>query len=238
MFSGPGSVIFGPLENHPVILCIETSSPVCSVALSTGSGFHVSRESHEPNSHGKVLTLLIEEILELAGLKAKDLDAVAVSAGPGSYTGLRIGMATAKGLCYALDRPLLAVSTTEAMCTRFLSTQVLGEKDLLLPMIDARRMEVFTRIFDAKGKAVSEPLNYISGDTGLVPDGFSGALHLFGSGAAKMEEGLSHYSVKIYPESFIHAENLLSLAFSRFSENRFDPLAYTVPFYGKEWQGG
>jgi tRNA threonylcarbamoyladenosine biosynthesis protein TsaB len=147
-------------------------------------------------------------------------------------------MATAKGLCYALEIPLMAISTTEAMCSRFLSVHKPAGEDLLLPMVDARRMEVFTRIFDAGGNPVSEPRNYISGDGGLIPETFSATLHLFGSGAAKMEEGFAPLSVRIYPESFIHAEFLLPLAMSRFTDRRFDPLAYTVPFYGKEWQGG
>lgn len=211
---------------------------MCSVALGRGSEKPVSRESEEPNSHGRVLTLLIEEVLRVSGLKPKNLEAVAVSSGPGSYTGLRIGMATAKGLCFALEIPLIAISTTQAMCARFLSVHQPAEGDLLLPMVDARRMEVFTRLFDSGGNPVSEPLNYISGGERLIPENFSATLHLFGSGAAKMEQGLKPHSVRVYPESFIHAEFLIPLALSRFSEGRFDPLAYTVPFYGKDWQGG
>ena len=220
------------------ILCLETSSAVCSVALGCGGRLLGFKESAEPNSHGKRLAVFIEELLRESGIKTEHISAVAVSAGPGSYTGLRIGMATAKGLCFGLNIPLIAISTTESMVHAFLQKERTADGDLLVPMLDARRMEVFTRVFDHTGKPISEPINYISGQGGLIPEARTGQIHLFGSGAEKMKPGFENAHVTVYPESYIHAKNLLELAESRMQFGTFDSLAYAVPFYGKEWQKG
>lgn len=220
------------------ILCLETSSAVCSVALGCGGRLLGFKESADPNSHGKRLAVFIEELLRESAIKIEQISAVAVSAGPGSYTGLRIGMATAKGLCFGLNIPLIAISTTESMVHSFLQKERPEAGELLVPMVDARRLEVFTRVFDHTGKPISGPMNYISGQEGLLPEDYTGKIHLFGSGAEKMKPGFKNISVTVYPESYIHAQNLLELAVFRIEESKFDSLAYTVPFYGKEWQKG
>jgi tRNA threonylcarbamoyladenosine biosynthesis protein TsaB len=226
------------LSDAHYILCLETSSAVCSVALGCGGRLLGFKESADPNSHGKRLAVFIEELLRESAIKIEQISAVAVSAGPGSYTGLRIGMATAKGLCFGLNIPLIAISTTESMVHSFLQKERPEAGGLLVPMVDARRLEVFTRVFDHEGKPISEPMNYISGQDGLLPAECTGRVHLFGSGAEKMKSGFKDVDVVVYPESYVHAENLLELAYSRMESGAFDSPAYTVPFYGKEWQKG
>ena len=134
-----------------MILCLETSTSVCSVALNESCCTLALRESEKQNAHSEKITTFIKEVMDTASIDYPQLDAVAVSKGPGSYTGLRIGVSTAKGICYAADVPLMAIDTLEAMAYGMkekLGSQI-GKNDLLIPMIDARRMEVYAAIFDA-----------------------------------------------------------------------------------------
>lgn len=218
------------------MLCMETSSPVCSVALGLGGRLLGELVSDEPNGHSRVLALLTQSVLAGHGYSAADVDAFVVNSGPGSYTGLRIGMSTAKGLCYALDKPLIAVTAFENMVGAFLASHTVGAHDLIVPMIDARRMEVYTQVFNAQGKTLGQQLAYISGEEGLLPSAPKGKLWLIGSGAAKMQAGLAAYDTVVVGDSFLGASGLLSPALARFSEGRFDDVAYTTPNYGKAWQ--
>ena len=131
----------------PLILQLETATSVCAVALSIDGKTIAFKEETAQNIHASKLTLFISEVMEQAGIKFNDLDAIAVSKGPGSYTGLRIGVSTAKGLCFALDKPLIGINTLKMMATGFLAEHA-GYEGLVCPMIDARRMEVFTAVFD------------------------------------------------------------------------------------------
>ena len=144
--------------NDQLILLLETATSSCSVALSENGKIIAVREAKERHIHASHITLFIEELMIQTGKKYSDLKAVAVSKGPGSYTGLRIGVSTAKGLCYALDIPLLGIDTLEAMASGLLSKMEVQQSDLLIPMIDARRMEVYTGIFQ-KDLKVIEPVN-------------------------------------------------------------------------------
>ena len=141
-----------------IILNIETATPVCSIALSDNNQILALRETSEKNSHSQVVAVFIDEILKDCGLKPADLDAVAVSKGPGSYTGLRIGVSTAKGICYALGKPLISVGTLKAMALgmslKFRNPETLPV--LFAPMIDARRMEVYTALYDQNLIAVKD----------------------------------------------------------------------------------
>ncbi|TCS88304.1 tRNA threonylcarbamoyl adenosine modification protein YeaZ [Anseongella ginsenosidimutans] len=132
-----------------LILHLETATPTCSVALSEGGVLLSLKEKTAQNIHASVITLFIETVMQEAGRQLAELDAVSVSKGPGSYTGLRIGVSAAKGLCYALDKPLLAVNTLEAMASGLLNEQKAPANSLLCPMLDARRMEVFMAIYRA-----------------------------------------------------------------------------------------
>ena len=148
-----------------MILCIETSTAVCSVALVDKGDVIAVRESLDGQNHAEKITVFIDEMMKEARISYKELDAVAVSMGPESYTGLRIGVSTAKGFCYALDRPLIAVDTLAAMAHGFLRQQTNGNgsefevqssKFIACPMIDARRMEVYSAFFNEKLERISE----------------------------------------------------------------------------------
>ena len=143
-----------------MIICLETSTPVCSVALCNSTGPVALKESAEDKSHASSLTVFIEELLSGAGIRAQDLDAVAVSKGPGSYTGLRIGVSTAKGIAYAASIPLIGIKTTISMFhgigESLKKKYRLDNKSLFVPMLDARRMEVYYSIMTSEGMTVKE----------------------------------------------------------------------------------
>jgi tRNA threonylcarbamoyladenosine biosynthesis protein TsaB len=223
-------------DAQPLFLCIETSSPICSVALGKGDTCFDEKTSEEPNGHSKMLTVMVDEIMRNNHLSFSDLDAVVVNAGPGSYTGLRIGMSTAKGLCYAAEKPLIVISAFDSMIHSFLNQFMSGENDLLVPMIDARRMEVYTQVFDSKGNSLDDQKSYISKEEDLFRIEPKGKVWLFGSGAEKMVADLSHYNVELASGQFISASGLIKIANRRFAEKQFDDVAYTTPNYGKAWQ--
>ena len=141
----------------PPILLLETSTTVCSVALAGDDGILAFREINEGYAHSENITVFIEETLNEAGIKMADLAAVAVSSGPGSYTGLRIGVSTAKGICFALDKPLISVGTLDGMASGFATTRDVTKGAFLVPMIDARRMEVYCSVYDAGMSEVEPP---------------------------------------------------------------------------------
>src|ERR1700761_5444550 len=137
------------------ILQLETATTVCAVALAKDGEVLAFKQVDQRNIHAEVITVFIDELLAQTGSHYKDIDAVAVSCGPGSYTGLRIGISTAKGLCFALDKPLIAVETLEAMASGLRAkSSSIAANTLLCPMIDARRMEVYTAVFDVNGNKV------------------------------------------------------------------------------------
>lgn len=225
------------------ILHIETSTQVCSVAVSINGSLAFIKESTNKNSHAERVTIFSEEVLREAGKKFSDLDAVAVSMGPGSYTGLRIGVSTAKGFCFATDTPLMAISTLEAMAAGMVHfTKQSGftqNNHLFCPMIDARRMEVYTAVFDAELNTIQE----ISAEI-INRDSFSALLEkhpiLFaGEGAAKCKELFSdnknaHFLYDFNPS----AAFMVELAEKKFSDGLFENLAYFEPFYLKDFVSG
>ncbi len=217
------------------ILQIETATTVCSVALANRGQVIAFKEIDQRNIHAEVITVFIDEILKGASIKYNELDAVAVSSGPGSYTGLRIGVSTAKGLCYALDKPLIAVETLEAMAGGIISKGV--DHDVLLcPMIDARRMEVYTALFDSTG-------NRVQPTTAEVIDGNSFATQLaqskilfFGDGAPKCRETLSGSANAIFMDDFTNsAVHLTAKAYQKFNAGQFEDVAYYEPYYLKDF---
>ena len=137
-----------------LILQVETATTSCSVAIAKDGVVLAYKEANERNIHAEVITRFVEHAINEAGVSYQQLDAIAVSCGPGSYTGLRIGISTVKGLCYALDKPLIAIETLEAMSSGAKLNKVYNNDMLLCPMIDARRMEVFTAVFDSEGNRV------------------------------------------------------------------------------------
>ena len=147
-----------------MILCLETATNLCSVALCDNERLVSLRESHDTKSHASLITVFIDEILKEQGLKVSNLKAIAVSRGPGSYTGLRIGVSVAKGIAYALSIPLIGIDTTLSMFMGFKGKGRLESENtgnlLFCPMLDARRMEVYNALFDAKGNFIYETSRY------------------------------------------------------------------------------
>jgi tRNA threonylcarbamoyladenosine biosynthesis protein TsaB len=221
------------------ILNLETATGLCSVALARSGEVIVSRETNAEKAHAAQLTGFIEACNAEAGIEFSQLDAVAVSIGPGSYTGLRIGLATAKGLCYALEKPLIAVNTLEAMaCGWFLANPELS-KVLACPMIDARRMEVYTAIFDSD-------LNPVLSTSSLVIDAQSyseildsNMVTFFGDGMIKCKPFLeNNKNASFDPVSGPSVAGLSQRSFLRYLDRKFEDLAAAGPLYLKEFMGG
>ncbi|MBW6498895.1 MAG: tRNA (adenosine(37)-N6)-threonylcarbamoyltransferase complex dimerization subunit type 1 TsaB [Bacteroidales bacterium] len=229
------------------VLLIETSTRVCSVGVAREGKLLSLQEDHGMNySHSAVLTLFIEKVLHDAGLSVKDLDAVAVSQGPGSYTGLRIGVSAAKGICFALDLPLLAVDTLQAMAKICLEEKAdelahcpATELPLLLcPMIDARRMEVYHALFDDRLNTVEATQAKV-----IEENAFSAWLEkhrmaFFGDGASKCRPLLQHPNALVFDDVFPSVKGMMAQAFEKFSAGEFVDVAYFEPFYLKDFVAG
>lgn len=223
-----------------LILQLETSTTSCSVALAQNGKVLSYKTINQRNIHAEVITVFIDEIFVNNHLKYNELDAVAVSAGPGSYTGLRIGVSTAKGLCFSLDKPLISVETLLAMATGYLARfqKSTEEKFLLCPMIDARRMEVYTALFD-------QDLKQIEPTTAKIIDAESFKTILdqhkivfFGDGAAKCSTVLSQYPNAVFIDDFFNeAVDMTTLSAEKFWLQQFEDVAYFEPFYLKDFIG-
>lgn len=235
-----------------MILCIETATRICSVTLSRGHEIVTVRESEVPNVHSAMLTVFIEEIFKEAGIAMNELDAVAVSMGPGSYTGLRIGVAAAKGLCYALDKPLIAVGTLEAMAegmakakceVRSAKSEMRNVKceikKIVVPMIDARRMEVYTGIYDFEGNEIREVRAEIIDENSFSEFLEDNILVFGGDGAEKCKPALGGHQNAVFIDDFkVSARFMVPLALRRFEMHTFENLAYFEPFYLKDFVAG
>jgi len=224
-----------------MILCLETATPVCSVALNSACCTLAKRETEGQNAHSEKITNFIREVMEEAGIGYSQLDAVAVSQGPGSYTGLRIGVSTAKGICYAADLPLMAIDTLEAMAYGMkekLGSQ-LEPNDLLIPMIDARRMEVYASVFDANLQKINETAALVI-DEHSFDDFLEGhRLWLFGDGAPKLGKLFEgHPNVNIIDGFKPSAAYMRLLAEQALQKQQFVDVAYFEPFYLKDFIAG
>lgn len=219
------------------ILCIETSTTNCSVAVSKDDKLLSLVEQDSKNySHAEQLHIFIEQALREAKISKSQLSAVAVSKGPGSYTGLRIGVSSAKGLCYALGIPLISISTLKTLAAQ---TESSGAQDLIIPMIDARRMEVYTQVFDSELESLTEIEAKI-----LDPHSFEDyskstqTLHFIGNGVKKFEE-ISDFKAKA---TFNHnnpsAKDMVRLAHQKNKQHLYEDVAYFQPFYLKDFVGG
>lgn len=216
------------------LLLLETATPVCSVALACDSKVVAQRQSSEPNAHSARLSVFVQEVLDEAHLQPHDIDAVCVSSGPGSYTGLRIGVSSAKGFCYALSVPLLSVPTLHGMAAQYFAAH--PEYDgLVCPMIDARRMECYTAVYSRQGevKAVSadiiEPGIY---DTYLD----RGEVVFCGDGAEKTRPILGvHPNARYAPDFQISAAGMLPVALDKLAQGQIEDVAYFEPYYLKDF---
>ena len=222
------------------ILCLETSTEVCSVALSINGEIIAEQEDKSGRNHAQLLTRFVEEVMQTNKRLYNQLDAVAVSGGPGSYTGLRIGVSTAKGLCYAASLPLIAIPSLEAMAYHVINNPlVLGfrknEALLYCPMIDARRMEVYAAIYDNK-------LRKIRGIQADIIDHLSFSAFLqyqkvlfFGNGAQKCKMSIQHPNALFLDNITTSASYLAGLAEAAFVAENFVDVAYYEPFYLKDF---
>lgn len=226
-----------------MILCLETATPSCSVALVHNGEVLACEEDPKGQNHSEKITLFIDSVMKKAGISYDQLDAVAVSMGPGSYTGLRIGVSTAKGICYAVSKPLIAVETLEAMAYGgkvVISSERSERRNLLLiPAIDARRMEVYAAIFD-------ENVNKIKDTEAVIIDGNSFAdlkkdhhLYLFGDGADKCAEIFANDDkITVIKDFYCSAKYMNTIAQQKFNNSEFVDVAYFEPFYLKDFVPG
>lgn len=216
------------------ILQIETATQVCSAAISQNGKTIALKEEMASNIHAGSLTLFIRSVMDAAELKYEELDAIAVSKGPGSYTGLRIGVSTAKGLCFALDKPLIAIDTLQMMAEGFV-TQHPENEGLICAMIDARRMEVFTAVFDQQLQPIS-PVEAKIIDEHSFEDLLKDQVITFiGDGAAKCAGALSPEHARFSELNFNSASNMSRLAMQAFEAAEFEDVAYFEPFYLKDF---
>lgn len=227
-----------------MILCLETSTAVCSVALVENGKVIALRESLDGQNHAEKITIFIDEVMKEANVSYRDLDAVATSMGPGSYTGLRIGVSTAKGLCYAMEKPLIAVDTLAAMAYGFKDAETQRRRDaestdILCPMIDARRMEVYSAFFNEKLEKVSETNAIVIDENSFMDIKQNNHLYLFGDGADKLASLFENDdNITVVEKFHCSAAYMAELADKAFKNNNFVDTAYFEPFYLKNFVPG
>ncbi len=221
-----------------LILNIDTATENAHVSLAKDGQVLHSLGSGAQKEHAGFLQAAIQELIKLAGVQFKDVDAVAVTAGPGSYTGLRVGLASAKGLCYALKIPLITIGTLEVLAASALQLYppAADENILFCPMMDARRMEIFTAIYQHDLQEYLQPCAMILDEFSFEKDLLKNKIIFFGSGSEKWKKICNNpnaifKSVSVLPESLGNSSNML------FLEKKFTSLAYSQPFYLKEFQG-
>ncbi len=229
----------GKNKDMSCILHIETSTRVCSVALSQDGSCLFEKEDRNGPQHAAILAPFVEEAISFADSHAIPLDAVAVSQGPGSYTGLRIGVSTAKGICYGRGLKLVAVPTLQVLCTPVLLYNDEVEDDALLcPMLDARRMEVYAAVYDRALREV-RPTAAVIVDEGSFADLLEKQpVYFFGDGAAKCTDIIKHPNAHFLPDVYPTARHIMPLAERALAAGRTEDVAYFEPFYLKEFIAG
>ncbi len=217
----------------PTILCIETATTNCSVAIAhNGKTLAVKEDYNGSYSHAEKLHLFIQEILEENNLKLSNLDAVAISTGPGSYTGLRIGVSAAKGLCFSLDIPLISVPTLTALANQ------VEQQGIVIPMLDARRMEVYAAVFDSAKEQILKTSAII-----LEPDSFQeymerDQVYFIGSGVEKFQKICRHPNANFIENKLPSAREMVEIAVFKHKKSDFENVAYFEPYYLKDFIAG
>jgi tRNA threonylcarbamoyladenosine biosynthesis protein TsaB len=216
-----------------IILNLETSSTNCSVCLTKDGVILAMKELNSENySHAEKLHVFIEEVMKEATLKIQDLEAIAVSKGPGSYTGLRIGVSAAKGLCYALGVPLVSVSTLKSMASQLKSVD---EDALIIPVLDARRMEVYSAVFDNHLNQVRETKAEIIDEQSFEEYIGSTFVHFLGSGAEKIKGIFNSDNLTFHLDVVPSAKEMALISFDKFKNKDFEDVAYFEPYYLKDF---
>jgi tRNA threonylcarbamoyladenosine biosynthesis protein TsaB len=222
-----------------MILCLETATHLCSVALCDKNGVVAIRESDEGRSHASLLTVFAGEVLKEAGIGAAELEAIAVSKGPGSYTGLRIGVSAAKGMAYATSVPLIGISTTTSMFHGFRESEKtrysFTDSDLFAPALDARRMELYLTVIDSSCNTVKKITAEIVGSDTFRSFPASSRIFLFGDGAAKCRGVVEGDNIIIVDDFRISASYMQVPAFEALRNMHFEDVAYFEPFYLKDF---
>ncbi|MCK4748923.1 MAG: tRNA (adenosine(37)-N6)-threonylcarbamoyltransferase complex dimerization subunit type 1 TsaB, partial [Bacteroidales bacterium] len=225
----------------PLILNVDTSTRICSVALASEGILLDIRESHEDKSHSRQLSIFINDLLKENNIDASALDAVAVSMGPGSYTGLRIGVSTAKGLAYGGNFPLIGIGTLDSLVSGALQNKeivsILEKNDstLLCPMIDARRMEVYTALYSPTGTRMEDVSARIIDESSFFEKLEIRSIVFLGNGSGKCREKIIHPNAFFVTGIETSAEHMIPLAEKSWQQKKFEDLAYFEPLYLKDF---
>ena len=224
------------------LLFIETSTALCSTALAENGRIISTRKSSEPRAHASLTAVFVKEMLDEAGWKVSDLDAVCVSKGPGSYTGLRVGVSTAKGLCFGGGVPLIAVDTLEILAHQAIEAGLPDGCKAILPMVDARRMEVYTAVFSPTGERQTDISPVVLDETSFADLFASGPVVVIGDAAEKFAALLG---IGVPPEAGLQCQRfvqccpeasaMLAPAMAKFAKKEFEDVAYFEPFYLKQF---
>ena len=215
------------------ILNLETSTKNCSVSIAkSGELIAIKEIATIGFSHAEKLHVFMEEVLAEVNLTFSDLSAIAVGKGPGSYTGLRIGVSAAKGICFALDIPLLSIETLKILAV---STTI--SEGLLVPMLDARRLEVYSAVYNSDYEQVRETEAQIIDETAFEKELNQGKVYFLGDGAEKCKELIKHENAIFIDGKFPSAKEMASLSFDKYKKNDIEDVAYFVPFYLKDFVG-
>jgi tRNA threonylcarbamoyladenosine biosynthesis protein TsaB len=216
------------------LLCIETATTVCSVCVTADDKILAYKEINNGFSHAENLHVFIQDVLKEANLSINQINAVAISKGPGSYTGLRIGVSTAKGLCYALQIPLISIDTLQSMA--YAIAQIKNEDALYCPMLDARRMEVYCAVYDKSLETISPVNALVVDEKSIEIFNLNKTIYFFGDGMPKVKQLLQNNNKALFIDDiFPSAKNMAALAFTKFSKKTFEDVAYFEPFYLKEF---
>jgi tRNA threonylcarbamoyladenosine biosynthesis protein TsaB len=223
-----------------LILLIESATEVCSVCLAKDGKIQGMRETSDEKSHATRLALFVDELLKEAEISARDLDAVAISMGPGSYTGLRIGVSLAKGIGYAASIPLIAISTLESLANQALNHLTLTNTDLtdtscIVPMIDARRMEVYCAVYNKNLQEIKATEALILEENSFFEALNKGKVYFAGNGAFKTKELITHPNAFILEGVELSATGMIDAAEKKFNAGAFENLAYFEPYYLKDF---
>ncbi|MBS9767079.1 MAG: tRNA (adenosine(37)-N6)-threonylcarbamoyltransferase complex dimerization subunit type 1 TsaB [Flavobacteriaceae bacterium] len=213
------------------ILNIETSTKKCSVSVSKDNEVIALQELNDGNySHSEKLHLFIQKAIDEAGISMSDLSAVAVSKGPGSYTGLRIGVSTAKGLCFALEIPLISISTLQA-----LALQIQERKGVIIPLLDARRMEVYSAVFSTDNQFIRETKAEIIDENSFKEYLSEQTVYFLGDGATKCKDIILHSNAVYIDNALPSAKEMALLSYQKWKQKDFEDVAYFEPFYLKDF---
>lgn len=218
------------------ILNIETSTTVCSVALSSEGQIVDHHENYEGLNHATLLSQFIDDMLATSRRRDLTLDSIAVSIGPGSYTGLRIGLSQAKGLAFGLDLPLIGINTLQLLTVSAMFKEFFDDDTLYVPMLDARRMEVYTAVYNSALEAILEPQAMILDNSSFASLLSCHRLVFLGNGADKLQNMIKHPNAQFMPLVKPVAVDMMALSEKAYREKRYIDVAYSTPLYLKDFQ--